>query len=98
MTSLGISKMWTLILYTALVATSPSGGVSSTTTTLSFDSKELCDTALNSLLAVPTMALFDKGSPALTSSIDAKKVAVFHVFGHCVANSKPATPGFKSDH
>jgi hypothetical protein len=51
--------MGTLILYTMLVSTAPSGGVHSTTTTLPFTSKEQCDAALTTLLAVSTLAVFD---------------------------------------
>jgi hypothetical protein len=71
--------MWTLILYTMLVSTAPAGGVHSTTTALSFNSKEQCDAALNTLIAVPTVAVFDNGN---------RQVGVFRTVGHCVSNSK----------
>ena len=41
--------MWTLILFTALVATPPATGVHSTTTTFKFDTQEQCDAAAKQL-------------------------------------------------
>lgn len=70
--------MWTLILFTMLLGTSASGGAYSTTTTLSFNSKDQCDAALSALLT-HSLPVFDRSN---------REIGTFDIWGKCVAQSK----------
>ena len=71
--------MWTLVLYTMLVATASGAGTSSTTTTIRFDTETQCRTATERLLTVPSHAIFDGQN---------KQVGVFRIFAQCIADAK----------
>ena len=69
--------MWTMVIFTMLVALPPGSGASSTTTTIpnmKFDSRSDCIAELASMLQ--TLPVFDQGN---------RQVGVFRVWGHCVA-------------